>query len=138
MEKYIYKIKFTVPYSDIDMLGHVNNAKYLTYFETVRTEHFFNSGKKIKLGGVGVIIARSEIDYKAPARWHDELTVKMRTVSVGNSSWVYEYEIVSENNHVVAVGKSVQVAFDYGAQKSVPIPKEVRVLLLKEIEDTRD
>ncbi len=140
MDKYVYKTTFTVPFSDIDMLGHVNNAKYLTYFETARTEHLFNIERKTKFMGLGVIMARVEIDYKSPARWHDELTLKMRTVSVGNSSWVYEYEIVNEkeNNRVIAVGKSVQVAFDYKAQKPVPIPPAGREMLLREIEETRD
>ena len=140
MEKYVYKTSFIVPFSDIDMLGHVNNAKYLTYFETARTEHFFESGrKKIDVGKMGIIMARAEIDYKYPAKWHDELTLKMKTSSVGNSSWTYEYEIVNEKeNKVVALGKSVQVTFDYTAQKSVPIPKEAREALLKEVEACKE
>jgi acyl-CoA thioesterase FadM len=63
----------------------------------------------------------------------------MKTSSVGNSSWTYEYEIVNEKeNKVVALGKSVQVTFDYAAQKSVPIPKEAREVLLKEVEACKE
>jgi acyl-CoA thioester hydrolase len=89
--KAAYQIKFRVPFGDVDMMGHVNNAKYLTYFETARTGlllHIFGDFPREKLG---LIIARAEIDYKMPAKWNDELTVKVRPVSVGNSSFVYEY-----------------------------------------------
>ena len=88
---------------------------------------------------MGLIIARAEIDYKYPAKWLDVLLVKMRTVAVGNSSWVYEYEIVDEKSgKVIAVGKTVQVAYDYGTRTTIAIPEEVKEKLLKEIEETKD
>jgi len=144
MEKYVHSMRMTVPYSDIDMMGHVNNARYFTYFETVRAEQMHKL-KEGEIGnendphGLGVILARAEIDYKYPARWLDVLLVKMRTTAVGNSSWVYEYEITNEKSQrVVATGRTVQVAYDYGKGASIPIPEEVREKLLKEIEETKD
>ena len=125
----------TVPFSDIDMMGHVNNAKYFTYLETVRAEHMYGLGG----GALGLIIARAEIDYKYPAKWLDVLLVKMRTIAVGNSSWVYEYEIVDEKSgRVIAVGKTVQVAYDYGTRTPITIPEKMKEKFLKEIEETKD
>ena len=139
MEKYVKCVKMTVPFSDIDMMGHVNNARYFTYLETVRAEHMYNLTKEEDAQGLGVILARAEIDYKAPARWLDVLLVKMRTITVGNSSWAYEYEIFDEkNNRVIATGKTVQVAYDYTTRTPVPIPQEMKETLLKEIEETKD
>ena len=139
MEKYVKCVKMTVPFSDIDMMGHVNNARYFTYLETVRAEHMYNLTKGEDAQGLGVILARAEIDYKAPARWLDVLLVKMRTITVGNSSWAYEYEIFDEkNNRVIATGKTVQVAYDYTTRTPVPIPQEMKEKLLKEIEETKD
>jgi len=139
MEKYVHSIRMTVPFSDIDMMGHVNNARYFTYLETVRAEHMYNLTKGKDADGLGVIIARAEIDYKAPARWLDALIVKMRTIAVGNSSWTYEYEIFDEkNNWVIAVGKTVQVAYDYRTRTPIPIPPDMKEKLLGEIEETKD
>ena len=119
------------------MLGHVNNVRYLTYFETVRTEHLYNFSKKHNVNSMAVILARSEIDYKAPAKWGDELTVMMRTISVGNSSWVYEYEVVNNSGILIASGKSVQVAYDYEKQSSIAIPERIREELVREMEETK-
>ncbi len=108
--KALFSIKLIVPFGDIDMMGHVNNARYLTYFEMARSEYLYTFAGKRDVGEIDIIIARAEIDYKSPAKWHDELIIKLRTASVGNSSWVYEYEILNENeNRLVAVGKTVQV-----------------------------
>jgi acyl-CoA thioester hydrolase len=134
-----YSIKIVVPYGDVDMMNHVNNARYLTYFEDVRSEFLCSGDRPIDLMETGIIIARAEIDYKSPSTWRDELTVKIRTSYVGDSSWIYEYEILNEKkNRLVAVGKTVQVAYDYGAKKSVPIPEEFRERLLHEVEVTKE
>ncbi len=139
-----HEIEIKVPYGDIDWLGHVNNAKYLTYFETARAELMFRTfGKEEGKKWLDVIIARAEIDFRAAAMWNDVLIVKVRPVSIGNSSWTYEYEIeLLEGKHgrgkLIAQGKTVQVAYDYKLKKSVPIPSSFRKLLINQIEETRD
>ena len=132
------EIKFRVPFGDVDMMRHVNNAKYLTYFETARAELLQQSFGGFPEGRLGVILARAEIDYKIPAKWRDELTVKVRPSSLGNSSFVYEYEITNQEGKIVAIGKSVQVAYDYTNNTSIPIPEVARAILVKQIEDTKD
>lgn len=137
--KALYSLKVIVPFSDVDMMGHVNNAKYLTYFENARTEYLYSVMGKIDAESLGIIIARAEIDYKSPAKWHDELTVNMRTASIGNTSWVYEYEIVNEKEKsLVATGKTVQVAYDYKERTPIQIPPAIRERLLREIEQTKE
>jgi len=128
-----------VPFADVDMMHHVNNSKYLTYLETVRTDYLYNHSLRADPRRIGIIIARAELDYRSPSEWHDELTVKMRTSSVGNSSWVYDYEITNEKeNRVVVVGKTVQVAYDYEKGKSIPLPPDLKEQLVKEMEETKE
>jgi acyl-CoA thioester hydrolase len=136
--KFSYQMTFRVPFGDIDMMGHVNNAKYLTYFETARTNLLRQSFGDMPRGRPGLIIARAEIDYKSPVVWEDELTVRVRPISVGNSSFIYEYAIVNQKGILVATGRTVQVAYDYSKNSSVPIPDQVRKILLKQIEETKD
>ncbi len=132
--------RLRVPFSDIDMLGHVNNAKYFTYLETARTDHLLSGfDKLLENRPASVIIARAEIDYLSPAKWNDELAVKLRTSAVGNTSWTYEYEIMNEeDNRLVAKGKTVQVAYDYTKATKISIPPKLREALVKEMEDTKD
>ncbi|MGH2639881.1 MAG: acyl-CoA thioesterase [Rhabdochlamydiaceae bacterium] len=142
MMKPLHSIKIVVPFGDIDMMGHVNNVRFFSYLEQVRTDYLYLTARSTdeeEKFPVRLIMAHVEIDYKAPARWRDELTIRMRTASVGTSSWVYEYEILNEKeNRLVALGKSVQVAYDYDAGKSINLPPEVRKRLLEEVEKTID
>jgi acyl-CoA thioester hydrolase len=136
--KAAHETRIKVPFSDVDMLGHVNNAKYLTYFETARTEHMFSAFGSPAEKGFGIIIARAEIDYRSPAKWNDELVVKIRPSSLGRSSWVYEYEILKDGEkRLVAEGKTIQVSFDYSKGKPIPIPHDLRAKLQKQIDETK-
>ncbi|MCL4518042.1 MAG: acyl-CoA thioesterase [Thaumarchaeota archaeon] len=135
--KSIVAIKVVVQFNDVDMLGHVNNARYLTYFEMARTEYLYSKSQTISIGDVGVIIARAEIDYKFPAKWHDELTISMRTSAVGKSSWTYEYTVVREkDNKLIATGKTVQVAYDYMKGVPIALPDDLKDRLNREVEQT--
>ncbi len=133
-----YELKFRVPFGDVDMMGHVNNARYLTYFETARTGLLLQSFGNFPRGRLGVIIAHAEIDYQTPAKWNDELTVKVKPTSLGNKSFVYEYEILNQENKLVATGKTVQVTYDYDKGESIPVPELARTILQKQIEETKD
>jgi acyl-CoA thioester hydrolase len=138
MKKAAIVMNFRVPFGDVDMMGHLNNAKYLTYFETARTSLLLQSFRDFPHGRLSVIVAHAEVDYKSPARWNDELEVKVRPISIGNSSFTYEYEVTSKQGYLVATGKTVQVAYDYSKNTSVPVPEAARTILSKQIEETRD
>lgn len=132
--KPITSIKFIVPFSDVDMMGHVNNVCYLRYFENARTEHLYSLVGDWKRSNLSLILARAEIDFKSPAAYRDEIRVDIRVASIGESSWVYEYLIVnSKEDRILAKGKTVQVAYDYGQKKSIAIPEEFRGKLLADM-----
>ena len=133
----IFSHTLEVRFRDCDPMGHVNNAVYLTYLEQARLAHWralWNFGRPDERtageGGVGdvpgVILARSEIDYRRPARFGDVLEVRLGIAALGRTSFTYEYQIVDENGQLVAAARSVQVMYDYGAGRPVPIPEAIR------------
>jgi acyl-CoA thioester hydrolase len=73
-----------------------------------------------------VILARVEIDYKRPAHYGDSLEVRIGLAAVGRTSFTYEYEIVDGAEQLVAAARSVQVFYDYGSARPVPIPDDLR------------
>jgi acyl-CoA thioester hydrolase len=120
------------------MMGHVNNARYFAYLESARTEYIFSREFKTNPRKMGMIIAHAELDYKSPSQWRDKLEIKLRTSSVGKSSWTYEYEIVNEENgNLVAKGNTVQVTFDYEKQKAITIPEPLKEELLRQLESSK-
>lgn len=117
-----------IRFADLDALGHVNNAKYFTYMETARLLYFRQvigwSGDR---GQLGVILARTECDFKLPLRLGDPIQVHARIMRLGNTSFDFEYVIVRETDQVEAArGVSIQVAYDYGAAKTIPMPEDWR------------
>ena len=125
--------KLDVRFRDCDPMGHTNNAVYLTYLEQTRFAHWrslWGVGAPQLPGGLpGVILARVECDYKRPSKYGDTLEVRMKVVEIGRTSFRYEYEIVDADGRTVLTAKTVQVMYDYEAEKPVPIPDEIRALL---------
>lgn len=125
--------RLQVRFRDCDPLGHVNNAVYLTYLEQARFTHWralwgFGS-PQLPPGRPGIILARVECDYRRPATYGEVLEVRMTVAELGRTSFRYEYEIVDEQGRTVATAKTVQVMYDYAAEKPVPIPDDIRALL---------
>jgi len=125
--------KLEVRFRDCDPMGHVNNAVYLTYLEQTRFTHWRSlwgvGSPQLPPGMPGVILARVECDYKRPARYGDTLEVRMRVAELGRTSFRYEYEIVDAEGRTVLTAKTIQVMYDYTAEKPVPIPEDIRALL---------
>ena len=128
---HVFSHSIEVRFRDCDPLGHVNNAAYLTYLEQARLFYWrslWGFGIDAERGntGVGVIMARAEIDYRLPARYGQTLDVRIDLAAIGRTSFTYDYEIVDEQGRVVASARTVQVMYDYTASKPVPIPPEIR------------
>jgi acyl-CoA thioester hydrolase len=117
-----------VPFRDVDMLGHVNNAVYLSYLETARTEfwerHFGVDGYM----RMPYILGDMYIRYKAPARIREVLDLEIRFASLGNRSFVFEYQVRNgDTGAVVAEARSTQVMFQLDTGDTFPIPDELRL-----------
>lgn len=102
---------------DLDILGHVNNACYLTYFEEARISYLQQIG--IPSGAASPrVVARFEIDYLRPVlRSHGEVEVGTSIERLGNRSFVLLQEVRTVDE-LHARGRSVIVAFDMGTQRS--------------------
>ena len=107
----------TVRFRDVDALGHVNNAAYLTYLEQARIAFLAPMGAD----QTGMILARAEIDFRAQVGFGDEVEIEVEPLSVGTKSFELGYT-VRVSGAVVAEAKTVLVAFDYSAGQAVPVP----------------
>ena len=92
----VYLAHFRVRFNEVDPLGHVNNAVYLTYLEQTAIDHAAAMGYGAEplreLGGV-FIARRHEIDYLRPAHEGDWLRVTTWPVDLLGARAVRAYEI---------------------------------------------
>jgi acyl-CoA thioester hydrolase len=117
----IYTGKQFVRWDDIDLFGHVNNAKYLTYIQEAR---FLWSTI------TEMVVARAEVDYVEAiyegGRFYD---VNLWVEAIGNSSFTMAYEVVGDNGVVHARVKTVQVVVSMETMKSRPLKDSEREFL---------
>jgi len=124
-------LSITVRSTDLDGLGHVNNAVYFQYFEQARLEHLIRLGFFPQYGRDGAsrhrfAIAETTCRYKAPAYYRDVLLVKVSTTEVRQRSFALAYEVRRESDGLLlAEGSSIQVWLD-DSDQAAPLPEAFR------------
>jgi acyl-CoA thioester hydrolase len=126
MEGYRYSRAQEVAFRDLDGLGVVNNAVYLTYIETARLGYMVEVLGIRSLDEVGVIVAKVDIDFRSPARLLETLDVGARIARLGTKSLDMEHEVRGADGRLVAQAETVLVSFDYEQGAPVSIPDEWR------------
>src|SRR6266536_6123538 len=110
MDGFSFVPRETVRFNDLDGMGHVNNAVFSTYLEQARLAWFGSDGE---MAQSDVILARTEIDFRAPVGFGDVVEIGVRPARLGTKNFELEYELRSDGR-VVATAKSVLVGYDYG------------------------
>ena len=120
-------LPIVVRFRDLDAMGHVNNAVYLTYFEMARVAYHraVTDVQPFDFTNFDFILAEVTCSYRSPAYMGETLLVGIRVSSVGRKSFVFEYEMRDQaSGRLVAEGSSVQVMYDYGERRSKPVTNE--------------
>lgn len=117
-----------IRWSDMDELGHVNNAVYLTYFEQARV-YYFQESCEWNWKETGVILANAHIDFLRPVIFPNPTYIHLRTSKIGNKSFELQYLITSEikgREKLATTGYTTLVIYDYQKQASAPMPDFLR------------
>jgi acyl-CoA thioester hydrolase len=127
LEGYPLVSQFTVPFSDVDMMQHVNNVAYIRWCEMMRAEYFAQVMKEPINGERGIIQANIHFTYERQLRYREKIAVGIRIPRIGTKSWDFEYEIWSQTqNHRAAHGTTTVVAYDFVTQKTIAVPQDWR------------
>ncbi len=133
-DHYVHWEQVTTRWADIDVYGHMNNARYFEIIDTVVNNHLEQAtGTDIrKLPAIGVVAEVgcryfAEVGYPAP------VDVGVYVEKLGNSSVVYKVGLFqgSDNgpgDEAAAEGTFVHVYVDNTdpARRVTPIPEEIR------------
>jgi acyl-CoA thioester hydrolase len=127
MDGFDFVHREAVRFRDLDGMGHVNNAVFMTYMETARLNYFRSLG----LGDnplEGMILARAEVDFRSPIELGEQVEVGVRTGRIGTKSFDLHQKIRADGR-LAAEGKFVLVAYDYTTNQSQEIPEGWRDVL---------
>lgn len=128
---YPYEITLEVAFRDIDAMGHVNNAIFFAYFETVRIKYIGETMERSgllnnELLDLPLILVEASCTYKSPALLTEILHIGTGISRFGTKSFDMLYRVQGEDGRLVAYGKTIQVMYDYIKRSAFPIPDEVR------------
>ena len=121
-----------VRYGECDPQGIVFNANYLLYFDVVFTELWreaLGPWQELKDSGVDLVVANANIDFRASARFDDELTLIARVARLGMTSIATEFDVVRDRELLVA-GRLVHVCVNSTDGCKTELPDWVRAGLL--------
>jgi acyl-CoA thioester hydrolase len=114
--RYVYECP--VRWSDMDVYGHVNNARFLTLYEEARVALMFNAarGHGVTSFEEGVVISRHEVDYLRPVDYADPVRIELWVEELRASRFVLGYELF-DKDQVASRARSVCVPFDLRNQR---------------------
>lgn len=124
----LFRYSYPIPmrWSDIDEFHHVNNARYLTYFEECRFRYLQETCDWLWEED-GLILAQVSIDYIKPILFTDVPIGYVACTRIGNKSFTLEHLILNKtDNKTLAQGSSVMVGFNYKEETTQSIPEKYK------------
>lgn len=127
----MFKEFFEVRDNEVDAQGVVNNSHYMNYFAHTRHKfldangvNFFEMSKNNQM----LFLIRSEIDYKLPLTSNTEFYVTC-TMSIEGVRLIFNQEIRTNNNDLIAVSKNIGVCMNKNNNKNRPyIPDNIKAI----------
>ncbi|MBX9922010.1 acyl-CoA thioesterase [Mycolicibacterium frederiksbergense] len=118
-------------WTDNDMFGHLNNAIYYQLFDTAINAWI---GSRAGVDPMATpwlgVVAESSCRYFAELKFPSDLVVGLAVTRLGTSSVTYRTGLWADGGPVAAVGSWVHVYVDRETRRPVPIPEEIRALLV--------
>ena len=124
------KIELQVRFGDLDALGHVNNAAYLSFFELGRIDFFMKFLTGFHSKEVSFVVAHAEIDFRIPIYFEDRPSITTEIERVGTTSISFIHKILRQGDEaLLSSGKTVIVWVDKNGMKNA-IPEKIKELLI--------
>lgn len=115
-----------VYYEDTDFSGAVYHARYLHFMERARTDYLrclgveqsslFDSDEE----GLAFVVHRMEIDFRAPARMDDLLTIRTHTEKAGGAKMILQQAIERDGTPLASAKVIIAVVNRRGRPRRLP------------------
>ena len=132
-ERLSYWVKLAVRWSDLDSMGHVNNATYFTYFEAARIQ-FFEDGVELDSyrthARQGPVVVSATCNYRRELLYPATLDIGLHIAALSGRSFTFGYGIyLAASDTLIADGSTVAawVDFEQGRAMTLPGPLATRL-----------
>jgi len=125
-----FSIRLKPRFFDLDVYGHVNNAAYLTYLEEARVAYCQQLAVFSPPSGIGLVIARAEVEFKAPVTLGEELEIFISSRNWVRHKFEFVYRILAlTTKRLVLKATTVCVCYDLQAGRAVSLPQKERRIM---------
>jgi acyl-CoA thioester hydrolase len=130
-DEFPFVLEIQTRWSDNDIYGHVNNAVYYLYFDTVINRYLIDQGGlDIAVGHIIAVCVESQCSFKRSIAFPEAIHAGLRVTKLGNTSVHYEVGIF-RGQDLCALGTFVHVFVARGTRKPTPIPPTIREALAR-------
>ena len=125
---YPYFIEIPTRAVDLDQNGHVNQAVYYSFYETLITTYLkrecdFESNR----GGLAAFCVENGCNYRRELNYPEQVQAGLRIAHVGNSSVRFETALFTEGQDAAAAAGFFAIVFvDSESRRPVSIPQPIR------------
>ena len=135
MPEPLHTVRIPVRWSDMDALGHVNNAVYSTYFEQARIAWMESAAEDGQpwpgSPGTGPVLVAVEAEFKRPVVYPATVVVEVSCEGAGRSSLPLDCRLTVEGepDTVYATARTTLVWIDLETGRPTPLPDALRRLV---------
>jgi thioesterase-3 len=114
--------------TDVDFIGHVNNAKYLEYFEWARFDWICQLGytpEELQRRQIMPVVVNININYRKELRMLDQVQVRSFAVRAGEKSFVVRQELYNQKGELACDADVTMVMIDARERRAIPLPADL-------------
>ena len=128
IEEFRHHNDVQIRFNDIDILGHVNNTVYFSFYDTGKA-YYFNAVRRGQMNWreVDTVIANVNCAYLSPILFGEKIEVYSRCEAIHDKSFVLRQMLVNkETREIKSICETVMVSINRESKKSCSIPDEWR------------
>lgn len=121
-----HRMRMQMRFTDIDMLGHLNNNIYMSFMDLAKIRYFEDlGGRPVDMHDFDLVVVHIDIDFYEPTFLGDKPEVWTTVTRIGNRSLSLEQRLVDAcTGHTKCIAATIMSGFNPATQKSQPISIE--------------
>ena len=128
METFSHKLPLQLRFNDVDIMGHVNNAVIMEFFDYGKMKYFDDAEIYVEKEPITLVIVHYEVDFVGQILRDDHPEVWTKVVRFGNKSLEVLQYIVCDGE-VKSICKTIMSGYNREKQISEVIPERIKMAI---------
>ena len=130
-KKLVFQMVIPMRWGDMDAMGHVNNATYFRYLETIRIDWLQSIGAMPQPNGHGPVIVNAFCNFYKQLEYPGDVLIKMYASDPGRTTFETwgTMERADQPGVMYAAGGATTIWVDFPNQKAVDLPDWMRAIV---------